>query len=111
MLAEEADCLSHSVGLPHINMHIHKFQFLSFSPLPNPPPAPTLPVTRLFSHHVSHLIFNSKREVGLMRGYCVTAALKVYNGGKGTKKRKILYNYILSLCDSVIIIGVIIPGN
>lgn len=43
-----------------------------------------------------------------MRGYCVTAALKVYNRGKGTKKNS---NYILSLCDSVIIIGVIIPGN
>lgn len=108
MAAEEADCLSHSVGLPHINMHIHKFQFLSFSPVPT---LRRLRHSRLFSHHVSYLIFNSKREVGLMRGYCVTTALKVYNGGKGTDKRKILYNYILSLCDSVIIIGVIIPGN
>lgn len=86
MPAEEADCLSHSVVLPHINMHIHKFYFLSHSP--NPPPAPTLPVTRLSSHHVYRLIFNSKREVGLMRGYCVTAALKLFNEGKETKRKK-----------------------
>lgn len=113
MQAEEADCLSHSVGLPHINMHIHKFHFFFLS-LSLSPPAPALPVAHLFSHHVSRLIFNSKRGVGLMRGYCVTRSpegLQWEKRNKKKKKRKTLYNYILGLCDSVIIIGVIIPGN
>lgn len=87
MPAEEADCLSHSVVLPRINMHIHKFQLLSFC-LATAPPAPTLPVTRLFSHHVYRLIFHSKREVGLIEVIVSPQPRRFTMGGKGTKRKK-----------------------